>query len=274
MTSRLECPHLTCGCCTRPLSLDRYPVQSSVCGHSICKKCVRSVKQDDDSEASGNKSPDQYFDCPICKEPRAFHPRFSKPNLTALSAIDLMDQYAKILRSKVAKSGRGSNTSNPAKRQLETSTPPEVVTTPTLTEDAVSFPSPPASPTMAKSVSEQDSPISFSSAESESSEETLEPASPPPSLAAGGGKEDGRMVWVKFEKGAQLAFLQETRKETAMVVWESGRYEAEVLLERIEEIDLGGNAMSRPKRSRRACFGTKRMDSFVPAEKKTKKLRR
>lgn len=244
MTSRLESPHLTCGCCTRPLSLDRYPVQSSTCGHSICKKCVRSLEQDDDSEASG-QTPDQYFECPICKQPRAFHPKFSQPNLTALSAIDLMDQYAKILKYKI-KSGRGSTTANPAKRQLEIATPPEVVTTTTLSEDAASLP-PPASPMRPKSVSEQDSPISLSSSASESSEETLEPASPPPSLS-GRGEEDGRMVWVKFDKGAQLAHLLETREETAIVRWESGRYNAEVALGRIEEIDAG-----RPKRRRLAC---------------------
>lgn len=267
MSSPNSIPYLHCGACNDPLTLDNYPIQSSTCGHSICKQCLKTKISSAEStppDASG-VTRNLYSNCLVCQKPGAFHPKLSKPNLVAACAIDMMKQYAQMLKTKTTRDFNSQNSHN-ARSTTSISTKQRVfaaekdVSQSRPAEDSESEKEEDSPHVLSKNISLHESPTAgnVSSAESDGSEDTLEPASPPLKFQ---GK---KVVWVKFDKISQIADLLAINGDTATIRWESGKYIEEVSVDRIEEMD-SDNSMARSKRSRRVS--TDRYAPNYPAKK-------
>ena len=85
-----ERPHLGCCGCQVRLTMANYPNQSFTCQHSICLKCLKTK--------TTSPTLDGHFDCPLCRQPKAFHPTLSNPNLMAIAAIGMIKDYEEELR--------------------------------------------------------------------------------------------------------------------------------------------------------------------------------
>jgi hypothetical protein len=89
---------LVCSTCKDCFREDNYPIQSSSCGHSICFTCFESELQKE-NDTPNEASCEEYFCCPQCKAEKAFHPRYSSPNLLACAAIHALWECGKVWSS-------------------------------------------------------------------------------------------------------------------------------------------------------------------------------
>jgi hypothetical protein len=90
-----------CGCCqtttfsSNPTSLDRAPVSSRVCGHTICRSCVENCHVAQVERL--NQFDNGWIKCPLCNAVRAFsvcYPIVNRSLCTAIAAAHALQTKA------------------------------------------------------------------------------------------------------------------------------------------------------------------------------------
>ena len=258
---------LSCRSCKQHYTKSNFPLQSATCGHSICLTCLDT--EAGAHAANNNKSKNtaagrgsgsekhEHFGCPICKENDAFHLHESKPNLLALSALQLLTRGNQIMKDKLQLQPRTS-TSNTQNAKDDSS--PAHPTKPTSKSNNKAN----TTPASATSIS---SPTTTTTTQQHHNAQkrkiSLSPVSP------------ARMVWVKFGQGSQLAYLLHKKGNKATIRWESSKYEEEISVDMIEELeDSGTSSRGGSKRSSRRARPMAQINITIQQQQQSSKKRR